>query len=446
MDFIKRHYEKMLLLFMLVLFIGIMFYVMQVAQRARSISDADLKLPDLKADYTPQPASGNKDRVRLLVEGSEGRSNWVPSVQRDAFASDLRGLPPNRPPIEGTFSDLVVVFPIATCPHCQKLVPRYYFNNRKCPACAGELRTPPQRPKERRFVISENDQDGDGLPNDYERTNGFDPKDPGDGLADADGDGFSNLYEYENKTNPKDPRSRPPLWYRLRYISMESVDLPIRLMAVNTMDSKDKKSWNIQFNRIKVDRRGRPVIDRRTNQPREETMNQQLGDVIGIEEFRYKITDVEYKAVKKGGTTEQKDLSSVRLVQVLPPDSGNKKPDVLVMYAGRIVKSNDKRLIIEDVKEEHNRPRFTLRLGAPLSVGDRRTGTENYRLVSVDEAGKTARFDRVGPNIANPSRDKNGKLIEITRESEIPEDLQVRATKKRVPQNEEGGRPDMGER
>ena len=142
MDFIKRHYEKLLLLFMLVLFIGIMIYVMQVAQRARSISDADLKLPDLKADYQPQPASGNKDRVRLLVEGSEGQCNWIPSVQRDAFASDLRGLPPNRPPVEGTFSDLVVAVPIATCPHCQKLVPRYYFNDRRCPACAGELKTP----------------------------------------------------------------------------------------------------------------------------------------------------------------------------------------------------------------------------------------------------------------------------------------------------------------
>lgn len=446
MDFIKRHYEKLILLFMLVLFIGIMFYVMQVAQRARSISDADLKLPDLKADYTPQPSSGNKDRVRLLVEGSEGQCNWIPSGQRDAFASDLHGLPPNRPPVEGTFSDLVAAFPIATCPHCQKLVPRYYFNDRRCPACGGELKTPPQRPKERRFVISENDQDGDGLPNDYERTNGFDPKDPGDGLADADGDGFSNLYEYENKTNPKDPRSRSPLWYRLRYISMESVDLPIRFMAVNTVDSKDKKMWNIQFNRIKVDRRGRPVIDRRTNQPREETVNQQLGDTIDIEELKYKITDVEYKAVKKGGTTEQKDLSWVRLVQVLPPDAGKKKPDVLVMYAGKVVKSNDKRLIVEDVKEEHNRPRFTLRLGAPISIGDRRTGVENYRLVSVDEAGKTARFDRVGANIANPSRDKNGKLIEITKESEIPEDLQVKAARKRVIQNEEGGRPDTGER
>ena len=431
---------------MLVLFIGIMSYVMQVARRARSISDADLKLPDLKADYKPQPAGGSKDKVKLLVEGPEGQCNWIPSGQRDAFASDTHGLPPNRPPVEGTFSDLVAAFSIATCPHCQKLVPRYYFNDRRCPACAGELKTPPQRPKERRFVISENDQDGDGLPNDYERTNGFDPKDPSDGLADADNDGFSNLYEYENKTNPKDPRSRPPLWYRLRYISMESVDLPIRLMAVNTMDSKDKKSWNIQFNRIRVDRRGRPVIDRRTNLPREETINQQLGDTVDIEELKYKITDVEYKAVKKGGTTEQKDLSSVKLVQVLPPDSGKKKPDVLVMYAGKVVKSNDKRLIVEDVKEEHNRPRFVLRIGGELGVGDRRTGVEKYRLVSVDESGKTARFDRVGANIANPSRDKNGKLIEVTRESEIPEDLQVRAARKRAVQNEEGGRPDMGAR
>ena len=442
MDFIKRHYEKLILLCMLILFIGIMVYVMQVAQQARDISIDDVQIKTLKADYQSENAKDSKYSVRLLVE-TDGRFDWPESRQRNAFASDIGGIPGARGSIAGTYSDLVTVFPISKCPHCQKLVPRYYFHDRKCPACGGELKEPPQRPKERRFVISENDSDGDGMPNAYEQSKGFDPKNPADGLEDADGDGFSNLYEFENNTDPKNATDRPPHWYRLKYITMESVDLPIRLMAVNTMDSKNKKSWNIQFNRIKFNRYGRPIIDPRTKQPREETLNQQLEDTIDIEELKYKITDVEYKVMKKGATTEQKDLSSVRLVQVLPPDAGKKKPDVLVMFAGKVVKSNDKRLIVEDVKVENNRPRFVLRLGGELTLGDKRSKTEKYRLVSVDESAKTAKFSWIVNGAPNP-KDKDGKVIEVTRESMVPDELQVKTVKQRTAPAGGGGESPAG--
>lgn len=47
------------------------------------------------------------------------------------------------------------------------------------------------------------DEDGDGLPDEWETKHGFDPKDGSDGPKDADGDGWTDLEEYLNGTEPR---------------------------------------------------------------------------------------------------------------------------------------------------------------------------------------------------------------------------------------------------
>ena len=51
------------------------------------------------------------------------------------------------------------------------------------------------------------DTDADGMPDGWERDNGFDPNDPSDALKDKDSDGVTNLDEYRAGTNPGDPLS-----------------------------------------------------------------------------------------------------------------------------------------------------------------------------------------------------------------------------------------------
>lgn len=48
-----------------------------------------------------------------------------------------------------------------------------------------------------------NDDDGDGMDDDWEKEQGLDPTDPDDGKRDDDGDGMDNETEYRNNTNPK---------------------------------------------------------------------------------------------------------------------------------------------------------------------------------------------------------------------------------------------------
>ena len=51
----------------------------------------------------------------------------------------------------------------------------------------------------------DDDNDGDGMPNEWEEKYGLDPADPGDAYGDLDGDGVSNVVEYLDGTDPSDP-------------------------------------------------------------------------------------------------------------------------------------------------------------------------------------------------------------------------------------------------
>ena len=95
------------------------------------------------------------------------------------------------------------------------------------------------------------DDDNDGMPDDWELANGFNPLNPKDALLDKDGDGVSNLNEYKNGTDPNVATKTKitgiqPTKARLDVLqtfTVTGVDLPSKLSAYVLKDCVNDESY-----------------------------------------------------------------------------------------------------------------------------------------------------------------------------------------------------------
>ena len=270
------------------------------------------------------------------------------------------------------------------------MIPAYYFSGALCPECNQTLPAPERSP-DQPFEITDADQDGDGIPDEWERTMNIDQKNAGHALFDPDADGFSSLYEFQNDTNPLIPRSHPPLWHRLKFSNVHLLELPVRFRALTAVGD-DKANWDIQ-----LDLNGRTAI-------------KVLGDTIRVLGRRYKIADVERK-IAEGD--DQIDESKLYLVEETSGDN----PEKITMQIGQRTFSSDQRAVFEDVSD----PKFLLEIrpGDTFAVGTPAIGVENYRLQSFDIEKKIAVLEALDPNAKE-------KTVTIGADSVIPAGLRVR--------------------
>lgn len=432
MEFLRRHYEKLILLALAIISIITVLHLVSIVGRTKEVKDSDLKIPTRQPDYEVHDAKSAEFVTPRLIAGTA--LLWPESQGR---IKDENGRPKDDDS-NRNFSDLVKVFKMARCPHCSKIVPFYYFSDRNCPECGKELKTPTNVGKPRRIrMITGDDSDGDGINDADEQRLGLNSGDPSDALFDMDGDGFSNLYEIENNFDPRIPNSCPPLWYRLRFRGVDRVELPIRLTSVDTGGQEDKNRWDALIKMQRRNSRGQLIW-------RDSSYN--IGDTLQFDGRDYRVAEMSsdrkvQKVRNADGSEIEKtvDNSSVTLIETSNGDDEAKKvkPEKLVLTVGQPVYSPDRRVILEDIgipaDENGRRPVYGLREGDKFTIGGihgipggNRVIPLTLKLVRFDENAKTALLENARSRSgADASLDKNGMRMLVTAMSEIPEDLWV---------------------
>ena len=298
MNFLKRHYEKLLLVIMLIIFLFSLFYQVDIITGADRITANDLKLPPMHADYGNVKFNKPEFNEKNIFISE---TSWNPTV-------------PKSPKIK-VYTDLLDNFPSARCPNpkCSKLIPRYDFFNKphRCPICNFDLPTPKNPDDDDdgddKIKIRKGDSDGDGIPDQIENQWGTDPN-KNDANIDTDNDGFVNIYEYKYspRTNGGKARSHPPLWHRLYIRDIRRTLLDIRLKKI-TVTGADKNDWDVQVN-TKGGRKSKFMI---------------IGDTIKVNNKLYKLVDI--KSIKKKSkiksVTVDIDVSEITLKSVSGDDT-----------------------------------------------------------------------------------------------------------------------------
>ncbi|MDD3886305.1 MAG: hypothetical protein PHI35_05500 [Victivallaceae bacterium] len=400
MDLLKKNYDKLILLALVLAFVCSMIYVLDIIRKTREVTDRDLQIPTREPNYVEHKADESdfvKDKLFQLTA-----ENWTPAASRGKVS-------------DSDYSDLVAVFKIARCPHCERLIPLSYFNNRKCPFCPDKAELPP--PPERKMrKITADDSDGDGISNVDEQKYGFDAKNADDAMWDFDKDGFSNVYEIFQGTHPKIAVDHPPFWHRLYLKTIATVPLPLRFMAVNDVTkSKDPQKCDFQVNHY----------NRRTR--RWTTRYYAFGEDIDIDGRKYKIAKVdliqkEVAATAPDGQPTVKDDSVIYLDEVGGTDK-------LVMKVGEVVNSSDRKAVFIDTGLSGEYAEIIGGLGSVFIMrgnkGEKKDRVR-YRVKEIDLEHKTVLLE----NVLSSSRagvdlslDPKGEKMLVTTDGKIPADM-----------------------
>jgi hypothetical protein len=261
-DWIRNHYEKLLLLVALVaLLLSSAFLVQQIQADQEDFAFSVQRLswkgsPEKLVDTLPFDA--------VLAEA------------RKAAATPLTVAP------RTTVSELRV-----GCVKCGRPIS---YEAIECPFC---LAVQPDI-----VDIKNLDTDEDGIPDQIELLWGLDPQDMNDALMDQDRDGFSNYEEFRGETDPKDPDSSPDPVVKLRVAVIKAVPFYLRFVGTSKFgDGSVRYQLNMQS--------------------KERTYFAKLGDII----LGYKVES--YDPEGKGGAetlnmVRQSDKRSVDLIKGRP--------------------------------------------------------------------------------------------------------------------------------
>lgn len=378
----------MILAFFLLVFILLLFYLIDLTKSTSAITRRNLEIPTPEPNYVRNDFSHKKYQISYIFSKD---CVWDKSAARNDK--------------DNIYTDLLVPYKCARCPFCDKVIPSDYFygpldNPRHCPLCDKALEKPVRDPDNTVIIENETiDRDNDGLPNVIEVKLGLDPDNPDDALYDMDEDGFPNVFEYKQNTDITNPLSSPEMYKRLQLIEFRETLLPYRLKTVVTNNKQDPKDWDVQINETQDDGNIK-------------TKFEYLGSSLVMDKTEYTIVKIEpnYQDERHGGTIVRNDESKIML------ESADGKYKI-TMQVDKDVYSPKPKAIIEDLG---NGKQYQVAVGDDIVMQVRyktakgfRTKTTKYKVLKVDRKEKQVIIE---------SEDKKGNKIKhsITAQALMP--------------------------
>ena len=401
MNFLKRYYDKVILLILFIVFVVLMLYVWNVVEQTNEVDDAKLKLSRAVPDPDSYGKYKNTDKdFQYNMLWQNKKFYWQKGNRAESA------------------SDLIEMTALAECPYCSEksvqngggkiLVNRSTFGN-KCSGYAGSVHDLPVPELTSISVVGGSggiDSDGDGISDADEEKFKMNKDDKRDALYDNDGDGFSNRFEIAKSTDPNDHTSHPPLWHRLRVVKIAAAKLPIQLIGVNTFpkNGKDspKEDWEI-FCRV-------PRYNRRKGWQSRDTTTA-LGNRVIVDydnNSKYEIVDV-----AKSIDATKNIVFTVKLKEIVPAKL-KMEPHYITMTSGKSVYSWDARPVIQDTGRPGSDPVIKPKGGSftihRLQNSNIDKHSESYEVVDFQISNGVVSLRNISSN----------EEIKITREGEIP--------------------------
>jgi len=362
LEFMKNHYEKIILAILLVLFVLALIYQIQIITNIGRVTPEDLAIPKKDGDYQAIDFKNeNYNPTFVLNNGSK----W--NVREKINAKDVAA------------TDLCIPYEIARCPHCTAFVPRYFFKGEphKCPFCNGSLPEPPPDVDPSGLPVGE-DTDNDGIPDAICKKYGWQINDPTNAIRDSSGNGFTNLFKLQNGCDLLDPKSHPPLCFRLYVDKIMRVPLGVKLKKLQER-GENRSDWDIQID-VKSKKEWRTKFCK-------------INDSVKVGNTEYKIIDCNKKQKeefnKDTKANEIVDQSEVTIQAV----NGD---DKIVMVVDQPVYSPRETAIVNDVANEEKPLR--LEQDKVFQMGDDKIGTEKYKVLQIDSSRKVVQLKRESDN------------------------------------------------
>lgn len=226
MDFLIRHYEKLILVVCLLLLLFSLRYV-STSQENSQHETAGVRLETqnlVRCDnLVPEMSTESFETLDSILSSNLAQIDFVNSPNGRGKAGLLDGS----------------LFVICKSKQCGYILP---YSADVCPWC----KTPQEAigPE----MGADHDLDQDGIPDVFEKATTFlHYRYRADGMEDYDNDGFLNLEEYRAGTALDDPESRPPLAYLLRVERAAQNELPLALKRIKPNGSANPNDWKATF-------------------------------------------------------------------------------------------------------------------------------------------------------------------------------------------------------